>query len=35
MLKIENIYKTFNQGTTNEVKALRGISLAIEEGKQL
>jgi len=32
MLKIENIYKTFNQGTTNEVKALRGISLAIEEG---
>jgi len=32
MLKIENIYKTFNPGTTNEVKALRGISLTLEEG---
>ncbi len=32
MLKIENIYKTFNPGTTNEVKALRDISLTIEEG---
>ncbi len=32
MLKIENIYKTFNQGTTNEVKALRGVSLTVEEG---
>ena len=32
MLKIENIYKTFNPGTNNEVKALRGISLTIEEG---
>lgn len=32
MLKIENIYKTFNPGTINEVRALRGISLDIEEG---
>jgi len=32
MLKIENIYKTFNPGTTNEVKALKGVSLKIEEG---
>lgn len=32
MLKIENIKKTFNAGTVNEVKALQGVSLEIEEG---
>jgi putative tryptophan/tyrosine transport system ATP-binding protein len=32
MLKIENIKKTFNTGTANEVKALQGVSLEIEEG---
>jgi len=32
MLKIENIKKTFNAGTVNEVKAIQGISLEIEEG---
>ena len=32
MLKIDNIYKTFNPGTVNEVQALRGVSIEIEEG---
>jgi len=32
MLKIENIRKTFNAGTVNEVKALQGVSIEIEEG---
>ncbi|NIT12742.1 MAG: ATP-binding cassette domain-containing protein, partial [Candidatus Dadabacteria bacterium] len=32
MLKLENVYKTFNPGTLNEVKALRGVDLTIEEG---
>ncbi|MBN1925098.1 MAG: ABC transporter ATP-binding protein [Prolixibacteraceae bacterium] len=32
MLKIENISKTFNPGTANEVKALQGVSLEIDEG---
>jgi putative ABC transport system ATP-binding protein len=32
MLKIENIKKTFNEGTVNEVKALQGVSIEIEEG---
>jgi putative ABC transport system ATP-binding protein len=32
MLKIENIYKTFNPGTANEVKALQGVTIDIEEG---
>lgn len=32
MLKIENILKTFNAGTANEVKALRGVDIEIEEG---
>ncbi len=32
MLKIENIYKTFNPGTINEKKALQGVSLYLEEG---
>jgi putative ABC transport system ATP-binding protein len=32
MLKIDNIKKTFNAGTVNEVKALQGVSLEIEDG---
>lgn len=32
MLKIENIFKTFNVGTVNEVKALQGVNLEIEDG---
>jgi putative tryptophan/tyrosine transport system ATP-binding protein len=32
MLKIDNIKKTFNAGTINEVKALRGVTFTIEEG---
>lgn len=32
MLKIKDVYKTFNPGTPNEVRALQGISLTVEEG---
>ena len=32
MLKIENVYKTFNPGTINEKKALQGISLTLNKG---
>jgi putative ABC transport system ATP-binding protein len=32
MLKIQNIKKTFNPGTANEVKALQGVNIEIEEG---
>ena len=32
MLKIENIYKTFNAGTVNEKTALNGVSLHLKEG---
>jgi len=32
MLKIENLYKTFNAGTANEVKALQGVDLNVTEG---
>jgi len=32
MLSIENIKKTFNPGTVNEVKALQGVSLRIDNG---
>lgn len=32
MLKIDNIYKTFNVGTINEKVALNGVSLQINEG---
>ena len=32
MLKIENIYKTFNAGTVNEKAALQGLSLHLKEG---
>ncbi len=32
MLKINNIYKTFNKGTINEKKALNGVTLTLKEG---
>ena len=32
MLKIENIYKTFNPGTVNEKQALKGVSLHLKPG---
>ncbi|MBP7461725.1 MAG: ATP-binding cassette domain-containing protein [Candidatus Delongbacteria bacterium] len=32
MIRIENLHKTFNSGTMNEVYALRGIDLEIREG---
>lgn len=32
MLKISNVYKTFNSGTINEKKALNGIDLTLNEG---
>ena len=32
MLKIEQVYKTFNPGTINEKKALNGIDLVLNEG---
>lgn len=32
MLTIDRIHKTFNGGTPNEVRALRGVSLTIDEG---
>ena len=32
MLKIENVYKTFNPGTINEKKALNGLNLVLNEG---
>lgn len=32
ILKLESIYKTFNPGTLNEVRALRGVDLSIEPG---
>ena len=33
MLKIENISKTFNQGTVNERTALKNFSLDVEDGE--
>lgn len=33
MLKIEDIYKTFNAGTINEKVALNGVNLTLEEGE--
>jgi putative ABC transport system ATP-binding protein len=35
MLEISNIARTFNPGTPNEVRALRGISLRLETGSFL
>jgi putative tryptophan/tyrosine transport system ATP-binding protein len=32
MLDIRQVYKTFNAGTPNEVRALRGVDLKIDEG---
>ncbi len=32
MLEIRNVSKTFNPGTPNEVRALRGVDLRLEEG---
>ena len=32
MLKVNNIYKTFNKGTVNEKRALNGVNLELEEG---
>ncbi len=32
MLNINNVYKTFNKGTINEKKALRGVTLSLNEG---
>jgi ABC-type uncharacterized transport system ATPase component len=32
MLSVRNVYKTFNPGTVNEVRALRGVSLDLPEG---
>lgn len=32
MLEIKNVYKTFNPGTVNEKRALKGINLTLEDG---
>ncbi len=32
MLEIQGVFKTFNAGTPNEVRALRGVDLTIDEG---
>ncbi len=32
MLRIDNVYKTFNPGTINEKKALQGVNLTLEDG---
>lgn len=32
MLEIKNIYKTFNAGTVNEKRALKGVNLTLEDG---
>ena len=32
MLKISNVYKTFNKGTINEKRALNGIDLVLKDG---
>ncbi|MDL2248951.1 ATP-binding cassette domain-containing protein, partial [Tyzzerella sp. OttesenSCG-928-J15] len=33
MLELKNIKKTFNPGTTNELKALKGVDLTIKKGE--
>lgn len=35
MLSVNGLYKTFNPGTANEVQALRGVSLDLEDGQFL
>src|SRR5437762_8849725 len=32
MLELRRVYKTFNAGTPNEVRALRGVDLTIDRG---
>jgi putative ABC transport system ATP-binding protein len=32
MLEVQSIAKTFNAGTPNEVRSLRGVSLTLEPG---
>ena len=32
MLEIQQVYKTFNPGTPDEVRALRGVDLTVEPG---
>ncbi len=32
LLELKNIYKTFNEGTVNEKKVLKGLSLSLESG---
>src|SRR6185503_2678223 len=32
MLEVNSVFKTFNAGTPNEVRALRGVDLTIERG---
>src|SRR5262245_11463915 len=32
MLEVNSVYKTFNPGTPNEVRALRGVDLTIDDG---
>ena len=35
MLRVEKVFKTFNEGTPNEVRALRDVSLGLEPGSFL
>jgi len=35
MLKLENIYKIYNEGKDNEIRALDGVSIAIENGDMI
>ena len=35
MLELQNLFKTFNPGTPNEVRALRGVTLTLERGSFL
>ena len=32
MLEVKNIVKTFNKGTVNEKKALRGVNITLNDG---
>ena len=32
LLELQNVYKTFNAGTPDEVRALRGLDLTVEPG---
>ena len=35
MLRLSNIYKTFNKGTVNEKKALNGIDLVLQKPREM